>query len=175
MNTSFTVLGIALVALVALTGVAAATGGFGGAPVDEQPQTNDTDLGAGDGTGPIHVAEEDRALDGTNSPWVTEDQRLERFQDRFNLTDEQVESIQTEVQSMIENGATQDEIRATVTERLEAFGVEDPTLGPPEDGGGADRPFGHGAGTGGGHGPAGGQADGTGGGPHGPGDGSCQN
>lgn len=114
--------------------------------------------------GPHHAAERqhghhhaDAPFDGVNetaagptddivcgfSPWVTDDERLDQFQDRFNLTDEQAETLQTVVQEQIDEGASPDEIHETVTEHLEAFGVEEPTLGPDADrergGMGSDR------------------------------------
>ncbi|MEF8831049.1 MAG: hypothetical protein V5A23_05880 [Halobacteriales archaeon] len=172
MKTSYKLIGVAVVALVALTGVAAATGGAGVAAIDGQVATDGNGYGPGDGTGNVTDA---RPMDGTNSPWVAGDERLDAFQERFDLTDDQVDAIRNEVQSMIDDGATQGEIRATVTEMLESFGVEDPTLGPPTDGGQGEGPFGQGAGNGGGQG-AGNAGQGAGnGGPNGPADGSCQN
>lgn len=157
MTRKITLVGAAVLALVAVTGLAAAAGGNTSAaktaPVDGR-------LGpAGDAT------PADCPHDGTNSPWVTEDERLDRFQERFDLTDEQVAEIQTEVESMVEENATQEEIRRTVTEMLEAYGVEDPTLGPPVEGKPDTGQMG--PATGGGNGHAGGP------GPHGPADGSC--
>lgn len=172
MKTIYKLLGVALVGLVALSGAAAATGGFGMAAVASDAMAQGYGHGPGDGTGPLNDSE--RALDGSNSPWVTGDERLDRFQDRFNLTDEQVETIRDEVQTMIDEDASPEEIRETVTELLADFGVEDPTLGPPAEGGQGMGPFGqghaHGAwnGTGAGNG-----AGGHGNGPHGPADGSC--
>ena len=183
MNTMTKIVGVALVALLAFTGFAAASGGVGLAASDAQAAANGN--GPGDGTGPI-AASADCPRDGSNSPWVTGDERLERFQDRFDLTDDQMDEIQTDVQSLVDSDATPEEIRATVTEMLESYGVADPTLGPPADGRQATGPHGHGPGAGQGNGPGAGQgAGGTAGqggvgsaggaGPHGPADGSCLN
>lgn len=94
-----------------------------------------------------------------------------------------MDEIQTEVQSLVDEGASQDDIRSTVTEMLESYGVEDPTLGPAADGGAGMAGGGYGAGAGGhGQGPADGTGAGSsagagghgaGSGPHGPADGSC--
>jgi Spy/CpxP family protein refolding chaperone len=191
MNTMTKIVALALVALLAFTGFAAATGGVGLAAGDAQAQANGN--GASDGTGPI-AASAECPRDGSNSPWVTGDERLERFQDRFDLTDDQMDEIQTDVQSLVESDATPEEIRATVTEMLESYGVADPTLGPPADGRQATGPHGHGPGVGQGNGAGGGQGSGEnvgqgaggaagqggvgsagGAGPHGPADGSCLN
>ena len=167
MRKTTTLLAVALVALVAFTGFAAAAGaGLGPA---EQTDVN-TDGAAVSTT-------DDRALDGSNSPWMTGDDRLDRFQDRFALTDEQVETIRTTVLPMIEEGAAREEIRETVLNQLDAFGVTEPSLGPPADGGPGAGSFGQDR-DGGAMGPTehGGQGfAGTAGqgGPHGPGDGSC--
>ncbi|MFB6133145.1 MAG: hypothetical protein ABEJ44_07065 [Halanaeroarchaeum sp.] len=165
MTTKMTVLGVALVGLLAFTGFAAATSGVGFA-ADVQAQTNDETTWPAPTAGSA-ADQVDRPLDGSNSPWVTGDERLDLFQDRFNLTDEQVTDIRTEVQSMIEDGATREEIRATVTEMLASYGVANPTLGPPADGRLGAGPFGQGTGDGTGFG------GGPGAGPHGPADGSC--
>jgi len=173
MKRTFKLLGVALVGLMTITGgAAAATGGFGAAVTDTQPLIEDRN----------QVAADDRTLaqNGSNSPWVTGDERLEMFQDRFNLTDTQVQSIQDEVTSMIENDAAPENIQSTVTSMLADYGVEDPERGPPTDGGQGAGPSGHGNGFGQGQGN--GPADGTGygggqgagSGPHGPADGSCR-
>lgn len=67
--------------------------------------------------------------DGSNSPWISEDQRLEMIQNRFQLTDEQVNEIQNEVQTMIKNGEEPQTIRAQIQTKLEEYGVEEPNLG----------------------------------------------
>lgn len=173
MKTNATILSVLLVGLLAFTGFAAATGGAGFAATDTQATANG--YGPGDDTGPI-ATDGDRPLDGSNSPWMTDDERLERFQDRFDLTDGQMATIQEEVQSLVADDATPDEIRATVTEMLESYGVEEPVLGPPVDGRQAAGPFGQGPGAGAGQGSAGQGGSGFGGaGPHGPADGSCLN
>lgn len=172
MKTIFKLLGVGLVALMAITGgVAAATGGFGAAATDAQTVNDDGNQ--------VTTDNATLAQDGSNSPWVTGDERLDMFQDRFNLTDSQVQSIQDEVTTMIENDAAPEDIQSTVTTMLADYGVEDPELGPPADGGQNMGPFGQGNGAGQGHGN--GPADGTGNGadqgagsgPHGPADGSC--
>ena len=169
MKTTYTVLGVAMVALLALTGVAAATGGAGFAASNAQAAA-DEGFGVGNGTGPV-ADDSDRPLDGSNSPWVTGDERLDRFQERFDLTDDELATIQNEVESMIDEGASQDEIRSTIVEVLEEYGVDDPTLGPAADGTGGGQ-FGQGPGTGAGQ-IGQGPGNGASGGPHGPADGSC--
>lgn len=180
-------LGVALVGLLALSGLAAATSSTT-APVDAQAPNQTTDDQPGYGS-QVNATDVDRALDGSNSPFVTGDERLEVFQDRFDLTDAQVERIQTEVTSMVDDDATQEDIRATVTDMLESYGVEDSTLGPPVDGSeyaeevgqqagygqnsdsAPDQRGGWGAGDAGQRGVT--DGSGVGSGPHGPGDGSC--
>lgn len=148
MQTRYTLIAIGLAALLAVSGVAAATGG----------------PAVGTAT---QVQTDDRPLDGSNSPWATEDERLELFQERFDLTDEQVAEIGTDVQALIDEDASREEIRDTVRERLEEYGVEDPTLGPPADRGPGSNSVDRDADTRAGFGGAGGS------GPHGPADGSC--
>jgi hypothetical protein len=175
MQTIYKLLAVALVGLVAVSGVAAATGGFSMAAVASNTMAPGYGHGPGDGTGPLNESE--RALDGSNSPWATGDERLDMLQVRFNLTDSQVQAIRDEVRAMIENDAAPGEIRSINTEMLAEYGVEDPALGPPADGGQGAGPFGHGngAGHGFGHGPADGTGNGHGAGPHGSADGSCMN
>lgn len=163
MKPSLKLLGVGLVVLLAASSLAAA-GGYGTGPlagdgVQAAP-------GGGNGVGPVATA--DRPFDGHNSPWMTGDERLERFQERFGLTDEQVDQIRTEVQAMIQDGADHDAIRAQVQTMLENFGVDIPALGPMNGQHFGDGPRGHGL-----HGPADGMA--RTGGPNGPADGSCMN
>lgn len=174
MKTIFKVLGVALVGLMAITGGAAATSGdFAVSATDAQMIQ---DNGYGNQTTPDNAT---LAQDGSNSPWVTGDERLDMFQERFNLTDDQVEAIQEEVTTRVDNDATPDEIQSTITEMLSDYGVDDPELGQPAAGGQAAGPFGqgNGAGQGQGNGPAddtgNGAGQGAGSGPHGPADGSC--
>lgn len=176
MKTITKLLAVALVGVLAFTGFAAATGGIG----FDSAAANSTGFGAGDGTGPIHADDAERPLDGSNSPWVTGDERLDRFQERFDLTDDQMAAIQETVDGLIDDGGTPEEIHAAITEKLTEFGVEDPVLGPT-----GDRqhlgPFGNGHGAGNGPGNdqgqlyGQGQMHGQGLGPHGPADGSCLN
>ncbi|MFB6093621.1 MAG: hypothetical protein ABEJ77_01600 [Halanaeroarchaeum sp.] len=171
MNTT-TILGVALLALVATTGFAAASGGVG--PATDATTTD----GAGDGPGTgIAATDVDRPLDGSNSPWVTGDERLAAFQERFDLTDRQVAEIRSAVQAELQDGASPEAVRETVRAMLESFGVTDPTLGPPADGGQGRGPFGAGTGPGGWAGASDGGVGGPAGvgGPHGPADGSCVN
>lgn len=147
MKTRYTLIALGLVALLGVSGVAAATGGPAGAAA--QVQTDD------------------RPLDGSNSPWATEDERVDLFQERFDLTDEQVAEIDSEVEALLEEDASREEIRDTVRELLEEYGVEDPTLGPPADRGPGSNSFDTDSDTRAGFGGAGGS------GPHGPADGSC--
>ncbi|MEF8825014.1 MAG: hypothetical protein V5A34_00820 [Halapricum sp.] len=178
-------LGVTFVALVAVVGVAAASPLAGVAVADDGSMTQ--------------ITEEDRPLNGTNSPWMADDDRLDRFQDRFDLTDEQVDEIQSAVTDQIEAGADRTEIRSTVTAMLTEYGVDEPELGPPADA--QDRlGLADGQGTGPADGQQSGPTDGTGyqhgngasstggsqqgfghgqqgqsNGPHGPADGSCLN
>ncbi|PTD93956.1 hypothetical protein C9439_05040, partial [archaeon SCG-AAA382B04] len=67
----------------------------------------------------------ERPLDGSNSPWVTGDERLDFIQEKFDLTDSQLEEIRTGVISLIEEDADPQEIQDFITQKLEEFGVED--------------------------------------------------
>ncbi|APE94915.1 hypothetical protein [Halodesulfurarchaeum formicicum] len=138
MKTTTKLLGVALVALVVFTGFAAAgAGGFAAGTADQTPVES-----------PNANVTIEQAQDGSNSPWVTGDERLELFQERFDLTDEQVATIQSEVQSMIETDASPTEIRDTVRTMLADYGVENPTLGPSADGFQGDGQYGQGHGFG---------------------------
>jgi len=106
---SIAVLAVALAAIVGLSGLVAA--GFGPdatTAADESTTQGDWD-------------EDD--LDAT----------LERLQERYDLTDEQVSRLRETIESKLEADAGPMEIRDAVIAQLEAFGVEDPELGPPED------------------------------------------
>ena len=70
-----------------------------------------------------------RPEDGSNSPWISEDQRLEMIQNRFQLTDEQVNEIQNEAQTIIKNGDDLQTIRTQIQTKLEEYGIEEPNLG----------------------------------------------
>lgn len=169
MKTTIKLLGVALVVLVVGAGLATATGGFGPRIYAGDADRPANGPGPGDGIGP--VADGDRPHDGRYSPWITGDDRLDRFQDRFDLTDAQMEQLRTDVVAMIEDGEDHDAIRAYVVTTLEAFDVENPALGPT-----ADRQMGDGPRNAGPHGPADGGArqGGFGGtGPRGPADGGC--
>jgi hypothetical protein len=117
-----------------------------------------------------------RHVDGSNSPWATGDGRLDAFQDRFDLTDEEMTEIRTAVNEALADGADRTEVRAVVLEKLEAFGVEDPGLGPFDD-----RAQSRAGGPGNGYARGDAPADGTGhqhrghGGPHGVADGTGPN
>ncbi|MFB6129976.1 MAG: hypothetical protein ABEJ28_04040 [Salinigranum sp.] len=169
MKTTTKLLGIALVTILVASGLGAAAGGFGAGPIAGDGLR--TPLGGG-GVGPVGVA--DRPLDGHNSPWVTGDERLDRFQARYDLTDTQMEQIRTEVAAMIDDGADRQAVQAKVETMLADFGVETPALGPRYDGRLGDGPRGAGL-----YGPADGVArhggfGGHGGiGPNGVMDGSC--
>jgi Spy/CpxP family protein refolding chaperone len=179
MKTSTKFLGIALVVLVVASGLAAAAGGYGIGPTatdrDQTPTRG--------GSGPVTTA--DRPYDGHNSPWVTGDERLEQFQERFGLTDAQMAQLRADVTAMIQDGTDHDAIQAQIRTTLENYGVDDPALGPMDGPRLGDGPRGTGTGP---HGPGAGvgPADGTarhgghggfgaGGGPYGPADGSCMN
>lgn len=172
-------LGIALLTLLVASGVAAAAGPA--AAVGDR-----TARGPGTGVGP--AADVVRPLDGHNSPWVTGDVRLDRFQARFDLTDEQLAELRADVSAMILDGADHDAVQAEILTMLEQFGVEDPALGPMVGvplGDGPQYLGPNGPGYGGQNGPADGRFDGVGApgvasngsvggvGPNGPADGSC--
>ena len=71
----------------------------------------------------------ERPADGSNSPWLSNDGRLARFQERFNLSDNQMTQLRERVQSMFENYITPAKIRETVRAQLESWGIKDPELG----------------------------------------------
>lgn len=119
MKTTYKLLGVALAAVLLLSGVAVATGGIGAAA--QTATFADTDEETGNWSGP-----------GEGWHWADDD-RVDRFQERFNLTDDEVAEIRETVQSMIDDGAPRGEIHETVTEMLEEFGVDDPELGPVAD------------------------------------------
>jgi Spy/CpxP family protein refolding chaperone len=170
MKTSTKLLGIALVVLVAAAGVAAADVGLESAAADDR-------YGYGPDNGTGSATDADRPFDGSNSPWLTGDERLDRFQDRFDLTDEQVSEIRNEVTAMLDDGADRDAVRAQVESMLADFGVDDPTLGPVDGERLGTGPHGPADGTGNGSNGSGnaGADNGAGSGPHGPADGSCGN
>ena len=186
MNTSYKLLSVILVGLMAMTGFAAATGSVGVA--DAKAVGNENGFDMVDGSGPINASDGERNFNRSNNPWSTGDERLDRFQERFDLTEEQVQSIQVEVQSMLNEDASREDIRHTVRSMLSNFGVEDPALGRPSDGAQSKRAirqangyrvgqgysYAHGHGVGNGtdqHGPTVGSEHRSG--PHGPADGSC--
>ncbi|MFB6082503.1 MAG: hypothetical protein ABEJ67_06745 [Halanaeroarchaeum sp.] len=101
---------LAAVALLVTAGTAAAAGvGFAAPPADDRP------------------------LDGTNSPWLADDWRLDRIQDRYDLTDAQVDEVQAAVEAAVADGATPTETRTVVHETLADFGIDAEALGPPAD------------------------------------------
>ncbi len=168
MNTTTQLLAVALAALIAFTGFAAAGAAGFGTSIAAENTTDD----------PIVANESvtaDRALDGSNSPWVTGDDRLDRFQDRFNLTADQVETIRSDVTDLIDSGAEPVTVRDRVATLLETYGVEDPTLGPSAETAVGVGPYGQGQGASQSDGTRLGQGNGMSGngGPHGPADGSC--
>lgn len=167
MKTSTKLVVTALAVLVVASGLAAAAGGYGSGPL-----AGDGDrTTARDGTGPATDAE--RPYDGHNSPWVTGDDRLEQFQERFGLTDAQMEQLRAEVTTMMQSGESHDAIQAQIRTTLENYGVDAPALGPMDGHRMGDGPRGPG------HGPAfgtarhGGMGANANGGPYGPADGSC--
>lgn len=85
----------------------------------------------------------ERPMDGSNSPWVTGDDRLERFQQRFDLSDDQLQEIKEGIASLSEEDINHDEIRVIVNSKLKEFGVEDPEFGGPRTG---DKGFGRNSG-----------------------------
>lgn len=153
---------VALVGVLLVAGVAAAAPGFGAQAVAQ------------------HAAHDaDRPMDGSNGPWTDpDDPRAEMFQERFGLTDAQMEQIRATVREKVENGADRTEVRATVMAMLGEFGVDDPALGPAAGDGHHGQHgmagSGHGNGQGSGHGTGQMARDGSGvgTGPHGNG-GTC--
>ena len=79
------------------------------------------------------------AGDTANAPaddrWSDEriDEMLERLQERFDLTDEQVAELRATIEEKLEADAAPLEIRDAVIDKLESFGIEDPEIGPPAD------------------------------------------
>lgn len=107
---------VAAVAALVMVGTAAAQGaGFAAQPADDRP------------------------LDGTNNPWTADDWRLDRMQERYNLTDAQVASIQEAVASALADGADRQEIQTVVHDQLESFGID---VGEPLGLGPTDAPRG---------------------------------
>mgnify|MGYP006873403571 FL=1 len=89
-----------MVSLVALTGGAAAAGGLSVADADAQ-SFNGYDPGNQGTTDEAILAQ-----NGSNSPWVTGGERLDMFQERFDITDDQVATIREEVTRQMETDAT---------------------------------------------------------------------
>lgn len=85
------------------TGLVAAAG-FGADNADRQPQ----------------VDQQDRPMDGSNSPWVAQDERLDMFQNRFDLTDQQM----SEMQSEIPEDPSHEEIEETVSSYMDSQGID---------------------------------------------------
>lgn len=105
------VFALGIVGLVLAAGLVAAAGPYG--------------TGAG-----TQAAPADRPMDGRNtqSPWLTDDaDRLAAFQEAHDLTDAEMERIQTAVDEAIAAGATPAEIRDVVAAEL---GVDPADLGP---------------------------------------------
>lgn len=70
----------------------------------------------------------ERPRDCRNSPWILGDERLERLQEQFDLTDDQIAAIQEKVTLLIDEEAAPAEIMETIEEMLKEFGVENPEL-----------------------------------------------
>ncbi|MFW5896038.1 MAG: hypothetical protein ACOCUA_01495 [archaeon] len=100
---------VALAALVALSGLVA----------------------AGYGPGTTTAADESNA----QADWDEDDvdAMLDRLQERYDLTDEQVSQLRETIESELEDGAAPLDIRDAVIAQLEEFGIEDPQVGPPTD------------------------------------------
>jgi hypothetical protein len=100
---------IALAAIVLVSGLVAAGFGPGAAGTDANAPADDR--------------------------WSDEriDEMLERLQERFDLTDEQVAELRATIEEKLEAGAAPLEIRDAVIDTLESFGIEDPEIGPPAD------------------------------------------
>lgn len=112
----------ATLALLA-TGLVAATGFGVNADADTQAQPQ---------------FDQDRPMDGSNSPWVVQDERLDMFQERFDLTDQQM----SELQSEIPEDPSHEEIEETVSSYMDSQGIDFEHQGPREE-----RGQGHGAGN----------------------------
>ncbi|MFB6076120.1 MAG: hypothetical protein ABEK17_03160 [Candidatus Aenigmatarchaeota archaeon] len=67
----------------------------------------------------------ERPRDGSNSPWVKEDWRLDRFQERFDLTDSQMGELKTEIQEKINSDASHEEMEEYMESKMKEFGFED--------------------------------------------------
>lgn len=91
---------VAAVAALVMVGTAAAQGAGFAAPPADSPS------------------------DGTNTPWTADDARLEHIQDRYDLTDAQVEEIRDAVEAAMADGYDRLEIQQTVHDKLESFGIE---------------------------------------------------
>jgi regulator of replication initiation timing len=100
---------VALAALVALSGLVAA------------------------GYGPAATTAADEST--TQGDWDEDDLNaaLDRLQERYDLTDEQVSQLRETIESELEEGAEPLEIRDAVIDQLEAFGIEDPQVTPSDD------------------------------------------
>lgn len=156
--TKITLVAVALVATVLFAGVAAAQGPF--APAADRP------------------------ADGTNSPWLVGDDRLDRIQERYDLTDAEIETVRAAAAAAAADGLEPGELRSVVEAELAELGVDDAGAGPADRerrylGPRGDGPRGDGtgpqAGPRGGNGFGGGPRAGFGDGPRGDGlrDGSC--
>lgn len=118
MNKKIGILGLAIVGVLLTSGLGLALAD-GAGPMNQMANSDEKVPNGKD-------QDYERPMDGSNSPWITEDERLEMFQDRYNLTDTQIEDIRIEVTSMIEEGVDRTEIRDTVLSKLQEFGVESP-------------------------------------------------
>ncbi|KAB1193328.1 hypothetical protein GJR96_07675 [Haloferax sp. MBLA0076] len=118
-----TTIGVTLVvAALLLAGTVAATGGFAA-----QTQTAGNGPQAADGT---HVRAEHGPGPFAGPGDGQQFQLAERLQERFGLTDEQTEEIQTLAADMRADGATRDEIQTAVHDKLLEFGVDEADLTP---------------------------------------------
>ncbi|QOS12563.1 uncharacterized protein HfgLR_12130 [Haloferax gibbonsii] len=118
-----TTLGVALVvASLVFAGTVAAAGGLAvRTDASETVQATDGTAVRADGGwhGPFNgTANETRHAPG------------DRLQDRYNLTDEQTDELQTLVADLRDDGATADEVRTAVNEKLTEFGVDEADLLP---------------------------------------------
>ncbi|WP_424006727.1 hypothetical protein [Haloferax denitrificans] len=120
--TRLTTLGVALVvASLVFAGTAAAAGLAVQTHASDAVQATDGTAVRADGGwhGPFAgAANETRYAPG------------DRLQDRYNLTDEQTDEIRTLVVDMRADGATTDEVRTAVHEKLTEFGVDEADLLP---------------------------------------------
>ena len=88
-------------------------------------------VAAGYGPAATNAADEST----TQGDWDQDDvdAMLERLQERYDLTDEQVAQLRDTIEAELEADERPLAIRDAVIAQLEEFGIEDPDVGPPTD------------------------------------------